>query len=219
MDEQVARLERAAQASPGDLDVKLELARAYARAGQAAAAFELKVDLWFLLDEEPRGLPPWGGRRVLRRELGEEIAAAQRPALEALQDLLAEASWSVPQQLRETLAREAPVTRLHLDLTSSDSQEEALRHTGRLTSLRELGLGAVSDPGALQHLRGLTRLARLFLSGGAIADRNLELLSDLTGLRSLSMWYTQVTAAGAAALRSRYPTLEVDHLSLAGGPG
>jgi Leucine rich repeat len=96
--------------------------------------------------------------------------------------------------------------------------DELLVHVGRLRRLESLDLDAsirrlpphrppspgepaVTDAG-LVHLKGLSRLERLDLSGTDITDAGLIHLQGLTRLERLNLSETAITCAGLSSLRS-----------------
>lgn len=110
------------------------------------------------------------------------------------------------------------LTRLRaLTLRDCDVSDRVLSYVARLPRLEALHLeasgrgdggprGRITDAG-LTHLRGLSRLHNLFLSGAGISDAGLLPLKSLTRLEYLQFYQTRVTARGEAALRSALPRL------------
>jgi Leucine-rich repeat (LRR) protein len=66
----------------------------------------------------------------------------------------------------------------------------------------------VTDEG-LEHLRGLTSLQGLCLSGTQVTDAGLEHLRGLTSLQQIYLSGTQVTDAGEAELQRALPDLTI----------
>ena len=71
-----------------------------------------------------------------------------------------------------------------------------------------LWLGGAEDED-LAHLKGLTGLRELWLSGTQITDAGLAHLKGLTGLRELGLSYTKVTDAGVNSLRKALPGVNI----------
>jgi hypothetical protein len=99
-----------------------------------------------------------------------------------------------------------------------------LAHVGRLSSLRDLFLGASSDTGRrpvplndddLTHLTSLSRLRFLTLEDCPISDRGLDALQRLTALEFLDLSGTRVTVAGLEKLR-RLPLLRTVRIERTG---
>jgi hypothetical protein len=67
----------------------------------------------------------------------------------------------------------------------------------------------VTDEG-LAHLKGLTNLLELGLSGTQVSDKGLAHLKGLSNLRWLDLDKTKVTAAGMAELKEALPTVRID---------
>ena len=69
-------------------------------------------------------------------------------------------------------------------------------------------LGHATDAD-LEHLKGLSELQHLNLTGTKVTDAGLEHLKGLTALRGLDLGLTQVTDAGVAQLKESLPNVRV----------
>ena len=80
--------------------------------------------------------------------------------------------------------------------------DAGLEHLKGLTNLQTLYLSGtkVTDAG-MEHLKGLTELQVLYLSGTQVTDAGLEHLKGLTNLRILALRNTNVTDAGLEHLK------------------
>ena len=76
-----------------------------------------------------------------------------------------------------------------------------LRYVKDLTTLTTLTLAANLTDAGLVHLKGLTRLKHLHLSGPQITDAGLEHVKGLTGLTTLVLSGTQITGSGLVHLK------------------
>jgi Leucine-rich repeat (LRR) protein len=96
-------------------------------------------------------------------------------------------------------------------------RETVLVEVGRLNQLQALSLldASGSDSGQV-HLKGLTTLTVLILSGNRVTDEGLALLKGLTDLSSLGLNDTQVTDAGLVHLKglTNLCFLELDHTQI-----
>ena len=88
----------------------------------------------------------------------------------------------------------------------SDVVPERAVTQGRVTSLKQLGLGGtkITDAG-LAHLRDLPDLAGLTLNNTGVTDESVEHLRRLTGLQELGLQDTKVSADGVARLKTALP--------------
>jgi len=81
-----------------------------------------------------------------------------------------------------------------------------------ITGLETTGLhqcSGVTDEG-LVHLKGLTKLERLYLDGTKVTDAGLDHVKGLTSLKMLSLHDTRVTDAGVNGLQQTLPTLTIN---------
>jgi serine/threonine protein kinase len=98
-----------------------------------------------------------------------------------------------------------------LKLVSTKVTDVGLAYLKDLTRLEELNLcrcEKVSDLG-LQHLKGLTSLRTLALGSTRVTDRGLKNLMGLADFERLHIPETLVPGEGIAALRQKWPKLEV----------
>ena len=110
----------------------------------------------------------------------------------------------------ETLAGLAPRL-VWLNLSRTAITDRGAAALAGLTELRRLhaantGLGDA----AVDSLSKLGKLEYLNLYGTKVSDQGLARLAPLTALQRLYVWQSQVTAAGATALRSKLPALQID---------
>ncbi len=81
----------------------------------------------------------------------------------------------------------------------TDAMLEDLSRIEHITSVKLGGSRSVTDAG-VRHLRRLSRLRHLDLSGTAVTDRGLEVLRALPELETVSLAWTSVTDAGVEHL-------------------
>ena len=105
----------------------------------------------------------------------------------------------LPQHLARLFDRVTRVSLFGQPATDAD-----LAACARLSYLQELFTGWSSDmtDAGLAHLKGLTRLRTLQLTGREVTDASLVHLNGLTGLDTLSLSGTQVTNAGLVHLKA-----------------
>lgn len=100
----------------------------------------------------------------------------------------------------QMLSRHPALT--HLDLSSNQLTDEALRHIGHLRNLEVLNLSNTQITGTgLRYLKDLDRLRELRLNHAPVIDDALQYLSGLKGLERLHLDSTPVTGAGFARVR------------------
>lgn len=113
-----------------------------------------------------------------------------------------------------------------LNLSNGLSMQEAIHEYARrsIPKLRILDsidrMAGIPDPAkkrakpqitdaGLKHLRGLTKLTELDLSGLPITDSGLTQLTEFKSLRRLEVHFTKVTRQGADQLRKAIPDLKI----------
>jgi hypothetical protein len=82
----------------------------------------------------------------------------------------------------------------------STATDATLEPVGRLTQLEALYLPEARVDAGLAHLKGLSNVKRLVLSGTQVADAGLVHLKGLTDLSELDLYATNVTDAGLVHL-------------------
>ena len=83
-----------------------------------------------------------------------------------------------------------------VDLVRSQVTDDGLEHLKGLTKLQRLYLGSDITVAGLEHLKGLTQLKELYLDGTEMTDVELKHLKGLTQLRGLHFYRTFLTNAG-----------------------
>jgi Leucine Rich Repeat (LRR) protein len=91
------------------------------------------------------------------------------------------------------------------DVINVDLFDDTLRHVGQLRQIQtlemsDIGQRKVTDAG-LAHLKGLTKLLELHLSGSEVTDAGMVYLKDLTALKILELSGSEVTDAGMVYLK------------------
>lgn len=89
----------------------------------------------------------------------------------------------------------------------TDSGLEHLKEMSELESLDLMGQ-RITDVG-LERVKGLTKIKELYLSGAGITDVGMEHLKGLSHLKYLHLYQTGVTSNGKAALKAKFPKLDI----------
>jgi len=90
----------------------------------------------------------------------------------------------------------------------NDDALELFEHLEGLRELSLLGCKNVTDDG-VAHLKGLTSLNKLALSGTQVSDDGLKYLVDMKNLEILMLQQTNVTDEGVAELQAALPDCEI----------
>jgi hypothetical protein len=109
------------------------------------------------------------------------------------------------------------VASVSLQTDGFKASNAVLAHVGRLSQLEELnvmGSKQVTNAGLI-HLKGLSRLKRLYLGNTGISDAGLVHLKGLTNLEDLGLRYTRVSDDGLAHLEG---LTRLQKLTLGGNP-
>jgi hypothetical protein len=146
----------------------------------------------------------------MRRVQATDAALEHVKALSALDSLSFDGSGVADNDLRKL--SELTSFRGHLSLIDTKLTDAGLKHLRELTRLYALYLSGtqVTDAG-LEDLKGLSRLELLDLVNTKITDAATAKLRCLRRLRRLDLRRTQVTDTGADELREALPACEVYH--------
>ncbi len=119
-----------------------------------------------------------------------------------------------PPWLLTLLGKDPFINVTEVDFIGLEFGDAELEHVKRLTQLRWLCLTGtkVSDAG-LRQLKGLTQLQWLWLNGTKISDAGLECLKGLTQLQQLDLSRTDVSDAGLEHLQglAKLRTLDLSY--------
>jgi hypothetical protein len=118
---------------------------------------------------------------------------------------------------RLTLDKQGQVTKAYLSPAWATAPELALLKT--LPKLERLFIGILAKANPpekikmteadLIHLKGLTSLKQLWISGFPVSDASLSHLKGLTGLQTLSLRGSKITDAGLKDLRKALPAANI----------
>ena len=88
--------------------------------------------------------------------------------------------------------------------------DAGMKHIAKMTGLKVLILGhnAVTDVG-LAELARMPSLEKLAMTGLEVSDAGMESLTSLENLNTIEISGTRVTERGIAALKAKFPELEV----------
>jgi hypothetical protein len=105
-----------------------------------------------------------------------------------------------------------PQGAVSVNLAGTQITDAVLEHFKGLTGLAMLWLGGtqVTDAG-LEHLKGLANLEWLDLERTQVTDAGLRHLKGLTNLKWLYLEHTQITDEGVRDLQRTLPNCDIQH--------
>ncbi len=116
---------------------------------------------------------------------------------------------NLPSEALAPLAEKAKKLKI-LVLRNTAITDDALKHVGKITTLKDLTISYVDIKGpGLAHLSGLKDLTTLRLAKTDIGDEHLKPLAGLEKLEYLDVSKTNVTDKGVEWLQERLPDLRI----------